>query len=312
MKRQLIESLKCEAHPKAKLIEDYRAGDVVCSLCGLVVGDRMIDVSSEWRTFSNDKESKDMSRVGAVENQLLNGEDLTTYVGRATGQAGYDEFGNPKYRNRKTMSAMERTLTTGFRDIGVMSERLNLPHCVSQQAEVLYKKVYDSRALRGRCQDAVISACIYIACRREGAARTFKEICAVSRSTKRDIGRCFKQILLCLEENVDAISIKDFMSRFCTHLNLNNDVQQVATYMAFTADKRGIVAGRTPITISAASIYMASHACGYKKSLKDIAEIAGVAESTIRQLYKALMTEAHHLYPRHIQCPVPPNRLPQV
>lgn len=30
----------CYAHPEAPLIEDYRAGDQICSQCGLVVGDR--------------------------------------------------------------------------------------------------------------------------------------------------------------------------------------------------------------------------------------------------------------------------------
>lgn len=30
----------CYAHPDAPLIEDYRAGDQICSECGLVVGDR--------------------------------------------------------------------------------------------------------------------------------------------------------------------------------------------------------------------------------------------------------------------------------
>ena len=30
-----------------------------CSECGLVVGDRVIDVGSEWRTFSNDKGGED-------------------------------------------------------------------------------------------------------------------------------------------------------------------------------------------------------------------------------------------------------------
>ena len=31
---------------------------MICPECGLVVGDRTIDVGSEWRTFSNDKDSK--------------------------------------------------------------------------------------------------------------------------------------------------------------------------------------------------------------------------------------------------------------
>ena len=30
----------CAEHPTAALIEDYRAGDQICSSCGLVVGDR--------------------------------------------------------------------------------------------------------------------------------------------------------------------------------------------------------------------------------------------------------------------------------
>lgn len=30
----------CKEHPYANLIEDYRAGDQICSECGLVVGDR--------------------------------------------------------------------------------------------------------------------------------------------------------------------------------------------------------------------------------------------------------------------------------
>ena len=49
----------CPNHPDAHLVEDYRAGDMICSECGLVVGDRVIDVGSEWRSFSaNDKNNK--------------------------------------------------------------------------------------------------------------------------------------------------------------------------------------------------------------------------------------------------------------
>ena len=49
----------CPSHPEAHLVEDYRAGDMICSECGLVVGDRVIDVGSEWRSFSaNDKNNK--------------------------------------------------------------------------------------------------------------------------------------------------------------------------------------------------------------------------------------------------------------
>ena len=35
-------TVKCPNHPNAFLVEDYRAGDMVCPECGLVVGDRYI------------------------------------------------------------------------------------------------------------------------------------------------------------------------------------------------------------------------------------------------------------------------------
>ena len=60
-------NISCPAHPNEPLVEDAHAGDLICPMCGLVVGDRIIDVGSEWRTFSNDKDTKDSSRVGAAE-----------------------------------------------------------------------------------------------------------------------------------------------------------------------------------------------------------------------------------------------------
>jgi transcription initiation factor TFIIB len=61
---------------------------MICQECGLVVGDRVIDVGSEWRTFSNDKSSADRSRVGAAENPLLDGGELTTYIGSVATKPG--------------------------------------------------------------------------------------------------------------------------------------------------------------------------------------------------------------------------------
>ena len=34
--------VSCKYHPDAPLIEDYRAGDQICSDCGIVVGDRFV------------------------------------------------------------------------------------------------------------------------------------------------------------------------------------------------------------------------------------------------------------------------------
>jgi len=85
-----------------------------------------------------------------------------------------------------------------------------------------------------------------------------QEICAVSKISKKEIGRCFKLILKALETSVDIITTGDFMSRFCSNLGLTNVVQRAATHIARKAVELDIVPGRSPISVAAAAIYMAS------------------------------------------------------
>lgn len=42
------------------------------------------------------------------------------------------------------------------------------------RANEIYKKVEDQKPLRGRNQDAILAACLYIACRQEDKPRTVK------------------------------------------------------------------------------------------------------------------------------------------
>lgn len=97
------------------------------------------------------------------------------------------------------------------------------------RANTLFKQVHEGKSLRGRSNDAISAACLYMACRQEQVPRTYKgnyphllfqkfgaifaEICAVSRSSKKDIGRTFKLILKFLETSVELITSGDFMVR---------------------------------------------------------------------------------------------------
>jgi len=300
----------CREHPDANLIEDYRAGDMICSACGLVVGDRVVDVGSEWRTFSNDKSNADPSRVGGSENALLNGTDLTTMIGRGTGDASFDESGQAKYQNRRQMSSSDRALINAFKEINNMADRINLPKTIVDRANLLFKQVHDGKTLKGRSNDAIASACLYIACRQEGVPRTFKEICAISKVSKKEVGRCFKLILKALETSVDLITTGDFMSRFCSNLGLPSSVQRAATHIARKAVELDIVPGRSPISVAAAAIYMASQASADKKSQKEIGDIAGVADVTIRQSYKLMHPKAAELFPTDFKFHTPIDNLP--
>uniref|UniRef100_A0A8C4LZB8 Transcription initiation factor IIB n=1 Tax=Equus asinus TaxID=9793 RepID=A0A8C4LZB8_EQUAS len=280
----------CPNHPDAILVEDYRAGDMICPECGLVVGDRVIDVGSEWRTFSNDKATKDPSRVGDSQNPLLSDGDLSTMIGKGTGAASFDEFGNSKYQNRRTMSSSDRAMMNAFKEITTMADRINLPRNIVDRTNNLFKQVYEQKSLKGRANDAIASACLYIACRQEGVPRTFKA----------------------LETSVDLITTGDFMSRFCSNLCLPKQVQMAATHIARKAVELDLVPGRSPISVAAAAIYMASQASAEKRTQKEIGDIAGVADVTIRQSYRLIYPRAPDLFPTDFKFDTPVDKLPQL
>lgn len=35
--------------PNPHIVEEFSSGDLVCGVCGLVLGDRVVDTRSEWR-----------------------------------------------------------------------------------------------------------------------------------------------------------------------------------------------------------------------------------------------------------------------
>lgn len=283
-------TINCPYHPDVHLVEDSHAGDLICPSCGTVVGDRVVDVGSEWRTFSDS--NSDPSRVGAAENPLLDN-DLSTSIGRST--TGIE------YNNRNSMSSTNRTLLAAFRDINEIADRVGLPKTITDEASSLFKRVHEQKRLRNRPRLAIASACIYIACRIQGAARSFKELSSISGVQARDIAKCYKNIIKIIETPRQELSMHvdsgDFMSRFCSNLGLGVDVQRVAHHIAAVAKEKSITDGRNPTSIAAAAIYLASQVSDTKKSQREISEVAGCAESTIKHSYRLMLSRVNELIP---------------
>lgn len=89
-------------------------------------------------------------------------------------------------------------------------------------------------------------------------------------------------------------------------------VQRAATHIARKAVEMDIVPGRSPISVAAAAIYMASQASEHKRSQKEIGDIAGVADVTIRQSYKLMYPHACKLFPEDFKFTTPIELLPQM
>ncbi|KAI9678884.1 MAG: transcription initiation factor IIB [Trizodia sp. TS-e1964] len=305
-----------EVPPNIK--EEFAAGDMVCGSCGLVLGDRIVDTRSEWRTFSNDDQGNDdPSRVGDGANPLLNGSQLQTSISFGDGGSGRSRDLH-RAQNKSTHDKGTKALLTAYKEIGAYCDAINIPKIVSDTAKHLFKLVDDAKAFKGKSQDAIIAGCIFIACRQRKVPRTFREVFALTKVPKKEIGRVFKALEKFFyaqnKDKVDQVfqkggtvypetsytttistSAEELCIRFCSHLGLSAACTLVSQELAGKLTTLGALAGRSPLSAAAACIYMASYLMKQGKTAKEISQIAGVSDGTIRTSYKHLYAEREKL-----------------
>ncbi|KAI8847281.1 cyclin-like protein [Chytridium lagenaria] len=259
--------------PHPNIIENFKDGDLVCGTCGLVLGDRIIDTRSEWRTFSNDEGGDDPSRVGAAGDALLGGQnylEATTISYKDGGSGAAKELS--RVHGKVTNVKGEKSLLSHFRTIQTMCERMGLGKVVVDSAKQLFKRVEDEKLLRGKTHDAIMAACIYVACRHHSVTRTFKEICNVTNVSKKEIGRCYNS----------------YIYRFSDALDLNKEVQKAGLQVADKVSEMGILAGKSTISVVAASLYFAACLSESSKPAAEVAKVAGCTEATLKNSYKIM------------------------
>ncbi|KAM0688444.1 transcription initiation factor IIB [Conglomerata obtusa] len=272
--------LSCPDCINSSIIEDTKQGYNVCSSCGLTVGGRIIDEASEWRTFT-DSNSADPSRVGGPSNPLLDVEQLDTMISGTHGLA--------RTQLKSTMRGPERALLNGFSLIQTYCDRANIPQTISDQSKVFFKNVVEKKISKGKNVESVVAACIHLACKSMKCPRTFKEISIICNVPKEEIGKSYKVI----EKHFDKMKIigtDEIVARFCSNLSLGIEVQKMAVKVSKKAMECGCGAGKSPVSVAAAIIYMMTYLYSRdKKVQKDIHCVTKVSEVTIKNTYKELI-----------------------
>ncbi|KAL5702105.1 hypothetical protein ACHQM5_027363 [Ranunculus cassubicifolius] len=292
---------------------DHTSGDTICLECGLVLEAHSIDESSEWRNFAVDCNSaadNDPNRVGFASNPLLDHNHLSTGISKAPNSTkdglGFSSSVVYRYQNRGG-SNQDQVLIKGFETIGVMCDRLNLVTTVKDRANEIYKTVEDRKTIKGRKnQDAILAACLHIACQEEHKPRTLKEFVSVAngatikeiRKARMKIEKDFKQDMGENVEVVESVHATDFVSRFCSHLDLKFQTIKAAKEAVSKSEQLDI--RRNPTTVAAAVIYMLTQLSSEdKRPLEEIAGATGVAVTTIRNAYKDVYPYASRLVPNY-------------
>jgi transcription initiation factor TFIIB len=304
---------ECQETPP-NLIEEFSSGDTVCASCGLVLSGRIVDTRSEWRTFANDDQnSDDPSRVGDAANPLLNGSQLETSIAWGDGASRNREL--YRAQNKTTNDKSTKNLLSAYKTIGSFCDAAHLPQTVSESAKHMFKILDDHKAFKGKSLESTIAGVISISCRLNRAPRSFREISALTRVPKKEVGRSHKVLaefyksleketkvtaggMVFPSSGIDSTSNTDpneLCRRYCAALKLSKTANFVSEQLCDKITAVGSLAGRSPLSAAAACIYMTSHLMNEPRSPREVAEAAGVSDGTVRTAYRLLYQEKEKL-----------------
>nr|WP_179950446.1 transcription initiation factor IIB [Sulfodiicoccus acidiphilus] len=286
--------------PQDKIVFDYERGEYICEETGEVIEDKVIDQGPEWRAFTAEEKEK-RSRVGGPLNQTIHDRGLSTMIDWRDKDAMGRSL-EPKRRlevlrwrkwqiRARIQSSVDRNLAQAMNELERIGNLLGLPKSVKDEAATIYRKAVERGLVRGRSIESVVAASIYVACRRLKVARSLDEIAQYTKANRKEVARCYRLLLKELSISVPVSNARDYITRIGALLNLSGASMKYAAEILEKAKDMGLTAGKDPAGLAAAAIYIAALLHDERKTQKEIAQVAGVTEVTVRNRYKELVQE---------------------
>jgi transcription initiation factor TFIIB len=279
----------CRGHDIA--LED---GNYVCRDCN-TVSQRFLDHSAEWRYYGHDDaKTADPARCGPPVNDLLPciGSILSA-TGPMRGSIGSRMM--RQYQMWNAMTYRERSLYSVCDFLTVSAARNGIPHAILEESKNMYKKISELKISRGENRHAIIASCVYLACKTNKVPRSLKEIADMFDLQLKCMTKACKTLQEMLHVPVASSSPIDFVNRFCSKLDVNEDFISACRRIVQRATAMDVLAEYTPPSAVAGCLMLCNDYLAAGLTKRHIADVCQVSVVTISKCYKRLRPLAAQL-----------------
>ncbi|RLG77975.1 MAG: transcription initiation factor IIB, partial [Thermoprotei archaeon] len=253
--------------PPDKIIYDEFRGEYICTETGEVVEDKVVDQGPEWRAFTPEEREK-RSRTGSPLSPTIHDGGLSTMIDWRDRDASGKKL---EMRRRlevmrwrkwqirtRIQNSIDRNITQAAAELERIADQLGLPRAVKEQAANIYRQAVEKGVVRGRAVESVVAAALYAACRIFKIPRTLDEIAQYTKTSKKEVARCYRLLVRELNVKIPIADAADFVPRIASALGLSGKVIKKAIEILDRAKARGLTAGKDPAGLAAAAVYTAA------------------------------------------------------
>jgi transcription initiation factor TFIIB len=288
----------CDLCGSSDIIINKDEGSLVCKQCGNVIKQSMIDLGREWRIFFGDSDDVG-TRTGAPIKFAIHDKGITTDVklvskDKSNRAALERALLFSKYQKRiRVSNSNERNMYIAFIMLDEISKKLNLPERVRETAAFIYRKAINSMNSKGKSIKGLLAVSIYAASKICDYPVGLKNILETFNVKSRTFSKYYqivteflpKETNAKMKTNTSINHIPDIVRK----LGLGSEVEVTSKNILEKALSSGFIAGKSPLSLAAAAVYIACSLTDNKRTQRQIAEATGVTEVTIRNRSKELI-----------------------
>ena len=280
---------------KGTFVRDEESGEMVCSNCGFVLREKEEETGP---TFSSTETGSPQITSGPPTSIAQPDMGLETVIGRE----GRDASGRTlSSRTKSTVERMRvwdrrsqpnqsayRSMSKAFDEIKTIAAKLSVGEGAIERAAYIYRKATEKRLTRGRSIAQLSAAALYAACRDLEIPRSLKDVAAAGNISRKDLSRSYRTLVTEMDIRMPVEDPIRSVPKIGSAIGASPRTMRRAQEILRMAEAQGISAGKDPMGLAGAALYIASHLEGEGKSQPTVAKAAEVTEVTVRNRYKAL------------------------
>jgi transcription initiation factor TFIIB len=253
---------KCEMC-SGTLIFDVHTDERICNKCGVVIP--ACDELLHNVTCAQEKIGQ-QPVIESLANNMMYEISLPTFIGERNVDANGKQIRNSSFERMRRLDRITlandnkmRNLNRAIREIRRITEILGLKVAVAERATYIYRKAFGLGLIRGRSISGIAAAAIYIACKEFETPHSIHDIeRMVDGSGKKNILRYYKILLKVMKINLNLPSPISHISKIAERTGLSGRVERKALEILSKVSSNSLLAGKKPISIAAAALYLAS------------------------------------------------------
>jgi transcription initiation factor TFIIB len=272
------------------IIFDPERGEYVDTETGEVIEDRVIDLGPEWRVYDNGDRTE-RERVGSPLTLRVHDQGLTTTIG------GYG-----KVKDRTKLMKMQRLqrsirvtnrnrkLVTLLTALNAEASKMSLPEHVRETAALLLRKVVEKKLERRVDPLVLVVAVLYYSCQVNNIPLYLQEFKQKFNISASEIWKVMRRINEAVPDFRHTVSKPTkYIPKIVDKLRLPPIINARASELIDCMYRNGLTGGRSYLSLSAAAVYIVSVLLDNRRTQKEIGEVLGISDVTIRNSYKQIV-----------------------